>query len=430
MKHLPYEKRSRLRRWLLLGGLLLVGVAWLLREPVRRTITQHAILANDAPDSSALLQVIQDARDPGRVLLASWHTGKIVHRQVAMRAVPTVFREGEDLPPEIEHIVIAGALDPDSFVRQVALGVLRDIRHCAYPELAVAQLSDVDPEVRLLGLQHLRLLPPKGVAPAVAALLDDPDPLAAALAIKLFEEWSGEDFGVKLSETAPVRNAANGLEEPREGSEAILQAGAGRARAWWREHEEDPGFAGGTVALPGRPDQPPLRAPDFALSTLDGRTVRLSDLRGKVVLLNFWTTWCTACVAEIPVLIELQRRHPDDAVILGVSLDFVPDSHGHIGGVPAVEDQGHDHGDHEEAEPTAQTLKRVRQKVARVVKSRGMTYPVLLDEHNEVGGQYNGGELPTTVIIDPEGNVRRRLIGARSLPVFEAMLREARGRDL
>jgi thiol-disulfide isomerase/thioredoxin len=48
------------------------------------------------------------------------------------------------------------------------------------------------------------------------------------------------------------------------------------------------------------------------------------------VLLNLWTTWCTACLAEFSVLNELQRKHADDLVILGISLDGVPDEHGHI----------------------------------------------------------------------------------------------------
>ena len=49
----------------------------------------------------------------------------------------------------------------------------------------------------------------------------------------------------------------------------------------------------------------------------------------------------------------------------------------------------------------------------------------LLDEHNEVGGRYNGGELPTTVLVDAQGNVRRRFIGARGIVVFEAVIAEA-----
>jgi hypothetical protein len=61
------------------------------------------------------------------------------------------------------------------------------------------------------------------------------------------------------------------------------------------------------------------------------------------------------------------------------------------------------------------------------VKARRINYTVLLDPKNAVGGQFNGGELPTTVIIDAEGRVRRRFIGERNLTVFRAMIGEAAG---
>jgi thiol-disulfide isomerase/thioredoxin len=154
-------------------------------------------------------------------------------------------------------------------------------------------------------------------------------------------------------------------------------------------------------------------AGDFQLHTLDGDEVRLSDFRGKVVLINFWTTWCTACVSEMPELVALQNEHLDKLVIIGVSLDGVPTEHDHSGGA------------NDDREITATARTRVRDKVARTVKARGINYPILLDEHNEVGGRFNGGELPTSVIVDPQGNVRRRFVGARSLPVFEAMIAEA-----
>jgi thiol-disulfide isomerase/thioredoxin len=141
--------------------------------------------------------------------------------------------------------------------------------------------------------------------------------------------------------------------------------------------------------------------------------------------MNFWTTWCTACDGEMPALVALQKKHGDRLVILGVSLDYVPDSHGHIGGHAAVEEQAHSEGAHDDHETRAAALKRVREKVVRTAQARNINYPVLLDEHNEVGGRYNGGELPTTVIIDAQGNLCRRFVGARSLPVFEAMLAEA-----
>jgi len=127
----------------------------------------------------------------------------------------------------------------------------------------------------------------------------------------------------------------------------------------------------------------------------------------------------------MPVLVALQKKHGDQLVILGVSLEYVPDSHGHIGGHAAVEEQEQSGGEHHGHEATAAALKRVRDKVARTAQARKVNYPVLLDEHNEVGGRYNGGELPTTVIVDAQGNVRRRFIGSRSLAVFEAMIAEA-----
>jgi thiol-disulfide isomerase/thioredoxin len=135
------------------------------------------------------------------------------------------------------------------------------------------------------------------------------------------------------------------------------------------------------------------------------------------VILNFWTTWCTACLGEIPALVALQRRHEQELVILGISLDSVPDIHGHFGDHGTSDDAGHDHQHHP-------PLEEIRAKVERTVKKLGINYPVLLDERNVVGGRFNGGELPTTVFVDPEGNIRRRFVGARALPVFEAMLAE------
>jgi thiol-disulfide isomerase/thioredoxin len=141
--------------------------------------------------------------------------------------------------------------------------------------------------------------------------------------------------------------------------------------------------------------------------------------------MNFWTTWCSACVGEMPELVALKDKYGDKLAILGVSLDFVPDEHGHIGGHPSVEEQSKGRTEDDDHEATRAALKRVREKVLRTAQARHVNYPVLLDEKNEIGGRYNGGELPTTVIVDAQGNVRRRFIGARNMAVFEAMLAEA-----
>ena len=62
-------------------------------------------------------------------------------------------------------------------------------------------------------------------------------------------------------------------------------------------------------------------AADFTLPTLDGKSFKLSTLRGKVVLLNFWATWCGPCKAEIPSFVELQQQYKNDLVVVGLSVD-------------------------------------------------------------------------------------------------------------
>jgi len=190
------------------------------------------------------------------------------------------------------------------------------------------------------------------------------------------------------------------LEFPAAGRDRI-RAATDLARAWWHEHHSEYP----PVKLPRAALAVPSVVPaiDFQLRTLTGEVIRLSDLRGRVVLINFWTTWCTACVGELPELVALQKQKPKNFKILGVSLDFVPD-----------EDSD------QKLDPAT-----IRPKIARAIQERGLNYPILLDEQNEVGGTFNGGELPTTILIDAQGNLRRRFVGPRRLREFSAMIREA-----
>lgn len=416
--------RKRLRVYLA-AAVVLAGIG-LYREPIRHGITGRVLLANAAPHPDAVAGWILAAPDSRRAWLAVWRTDRIVHRQAAARILPRVVPTDHLLSPDIETRLLGAALDPDVAVRMAALGALRDRRHPAHPALAVAQLGDIDPEIRRLGLDHLRWIPPEIGLKPVTELLEDPDPLVLTLSLKLLERWSGEDFDVHLRDAVPQRDPRTGLEEYRESGYQAALAGAARARAWWAsQSDRDPFPLGDETSTPARPTRSILPAPDFELPTLDGRPIRLRDFRGRVVLLNFWTTWCTACLGETPTLIELQRRHANQVAILGISLDFTPDSHGHLGGHATVEEAAHAHTCPDDHEPRETARERIRQKIVRTVTARGINYPVLLDEDNRVGGLFNGGELPTTVIVDADGNVRRRFVGARSLPVFEAMVAEA-----
>ena len=400
-------------------------VIWALREPLRETIRKSATLANDAPTPEIVSDMIEQAVDSRVALLAAWNSGKIVHREVAISSLHRVFPNDQPLPSEFEGILLTGTLDPDMNVRETALGILRERNHPALPALAAEQLKDPDQQVRLLGLNYLRQTAPAVGVPFVAAWLDDPDIAVLGLSLKLLENWSGQKFGAKLTDTVQMESKINGLQEFHADGIAKTKAAAERAKAWWAEHQSE--FPPVKLEVPAEAytSRTPVPAANFELRTLSGKTVRLSDFRGKVVLLNFWTTWCTACVGEMPALVALQTKYGDKLIILGISLDYVPDEHGHIGGHSAVEEQHNSDGENEGHEATAEALKKVRDKVARTARARNVNYPVLLDEHNEVGGRYNGGELPTTVIVDAQGIVRRRFVGARNLAVFEAMIAEA-----
>ena len=75
----------------------------------------------------------------------------------------------------------------------------------------------------------------------------------------------------------------------------------------------------GPIDTPGAAARVGSRAPNFVLADYEGNAVRLEDFRGKVVFLNFWATWCTACEAEMPDMNRLARQHPDDLVVLAVN---------------------------------------------------------------------------------------------------------------
>ena len=134
----------------------------------------------------------------------------------------------------------------------------------------------------------------------------------------------------------------------------------------------------GAPELPGAPPLAKLEngslANDFALENLNAEQVRLSDLRGKVVVVNFWATWCIPCVEEMPSFQEFQNQYPD-FVMLGI--------------------------DQEEG------LEQVR----TFLEGKGIDYQILLDYNAKVAGSYKVFMLPTTFFIDQEGMIRFRHYG-------------------
>ena len=121
----------------------------------------------------------------------------------------------------------------------------------------------------------------------------------------------------------------------------------------------------------------PIDVPGFTVTDLDGKTVSFADLRGKVVLVNFWATWCPPCRAEIPDLVALQEKYRDKLVVLGISED-------------------------EDATPAQVKAFGVERKV---------NYPIVM-KTPELAKIFKGvSALPTTFVIDPEGKIRQRHVG-------------------
>lgn len=128
-------------------------------------------------------------------------------------------------------------------------------------------------------------------------------------------------------------------------------------------------------------------APDVQFAKLDGGNLRLSDLRGRVVLLNFWATWCIPCRSEIPALSAMEKSLGSEGLtIVGVSYDDTPD---------LIQD---------------------------FQKDLKQDYTIVLGG-KDVGSQLPASPLPTTYIIDRQGRIREKLIGERSQAAFEAVIK-------
>lgn len=413
------KRSTRLRSLLLL--LVAVGVFGVVGWPrVRQAITARLALRAEVPSPDALQAALDGAADPGDFLDRLWQTCKVPQREWAISRLGEEVATAASLSARQAAILRAGALDADLNVREQALSLLAAKNDAEFCRLAAAQLGDVDPEIRLLGLRLIRHCEARQALPAVIPLLEDPDLRVVASAETALRGWTGIDYGVRLFHVLAPGEGKNATDpDPA----ATVRNAVAQRLAWWREHRSEY-TATGLTALTNVSRPLPVDAlSDFALEDLDGRAVRLSEFRGRPVLLNFWATWCTACAAELPDLIQLAKRRPEEVVVIGISLDGVPDEHGHDPGAS-------DAGEHISAggTPSADSpaVASARARVKRFAQAHGINYLVLLDPHNQVGARFNGGELPTNVLLDGAGRLRRRFIGGRSAAVLEAMIAELR----
>ena len=122
-----------------------------------------------------------------------------------------------------------------------------------------------------------------------------------------------------------------------------------------------------------------VEAPDFTLDALSGGKVRLQDLRGRVVMINFWATWCAPCRLEMPHLVRLQEKYRSAGfILLGVNID-------------------------DDRKVGAATAERM-----------GIKFPVVFDTDKKVTRLYDMGAMPATLIVDRKGRVRFSHLGYES----------------
>jgi peroxiredoxin len=162
----------------------------------------------------------------------------------------------------------------------------------------------------------------------------------------------------------------------------VLVVGAG----WiWNSSVPASATTGGLIPSP----REGFLAPDFSLDLVGGGQLTLSELRGDVVLINLWTSWCPPCRSEMPAIQQVyEANHERGLEVLAINMTYQDSETG------AVE----------------------------FVQELGLTFPVLLDRTGEVGYQYQLRSLPTTFFVDRQGVIRQVILGG---PMSEVTLQTA-----
>lgn len=126
------------------------------------------------------------------------------------------------------------------------------------------------------------------------------------------------------------------------------------------------------------------KAPNFELTTLTGEKMKLSDYKGKKIMLNFWATWCPPCKAEMPEMEKFYQQKPNDLVLLAVNIDPQNDVKGF-----AAKDR--------------------------------ITFPILLDKDSSVNKMYQIMAIPTTFFIDENGIIQNKYVGEMTQDIMKKL---------
>lgn len=130
----------------------------------------------------------------------------------------------------------------------------------------------------------------------------------------------------------------------------------------------------------------PYYAPDFTIESLDGSSYTLSDLRGQVVIVNFWATWCVPCREEMPELQLIAETYADELIVLGIN--------------------------------QRESVDLVQEYIQEI----GVSFPILINPPDDVLLNYQVMNLPQTLIVAPDGELVYRQFGALNFDEFSEIL--------
>lgn len=130
-------------------------------------------------------------------------------------------------------------------------------------------------------------------------------------------------------------------------------------------------------------------APDVTFTTIEGKTIKMADLKGKIVLVNFWATSCSGCIAEMPELIQTYKQyHPNGLELIAVAMSYDPPNH-----------------------------------VLNFSQKNKLPFPVMHDSYEEIASKFKDVRLtPTTYVINQEGKIIKQIIGVIDFKALTSML--------
>ncbi len=369
------------------AGILAAGGIWLGRAALTHRALA-AVLTNPSPTEQSMDDFIGTASDPPAALRQLWQTRRIQQRLFALGYVRSRAGKDEALWQACRPMVLEASHCLDSEFQTAALQMLWEKKDTQWLPTAQAFLHSADPEVRVAALTKLNFEKDKTQAALFARMLDD------------------SDGQVQIVATAGLRNLTSvDFPAPPETGGKMPLPDMQKWKQWWEKNQAD--FPAQTPA-PAWSQTPPADTQEFDLPDLHGRRVALHDFRGKVVLLSFWATWCPACGTELETLRDLQARHPNDLVVLGINVDGLIDADDHL------------------PDPTPEQLASTHAEILKLLADAHVTHATLLDPAGKVLGPYGAENLPTNVLIGPDGTLQRRLLGTRTLPAWEELIAAAK----